>query len=570
MKVRKRGAWAMLLLLFTLTAKTPGSTAGREDIVHSFGYISMKDGAQISYTLHRPSAHGRFPTLLVYNMYDASAVVPNWNQTVSTEVADYLEEGFAVMGANVRGTACSSGSLDPLDAEQVGRDGAEVVEWIARQPWSDGAVGMFGHSGSGITQFYVAARNPAPLKAVIPGAAPADLYRDIGYPGGLFNYTFMYQWSERAQPAQSEHAARIHIESGDRDCAERLRNRQPNTTFKELRSRPLDDDWYKRHSVYSVASRINVPAFVVFGWQDQSVLSGAIRVFDQLQGPKKMLLAEEGHNFYIRSIELRREKIRFFNRWLKGASPGAADGKPIKIWLSMRGSIESIPDRVLHVDRLPAPGTRWTELFLAKGNSLQSEPPGEGASAAYLYPSGSAFVYGGERYPHTPSELGGLTFRTKPFPRETLLLGPTVVRLYLASTHEDTSFLAVLNEVDPSGARRYLQRGYLKASMRELDPQASRQGSPVYRFKKSLPLRPGEVTALEIELHPTGSIIEAGNALELLVMAPMMVPEPFGQWGFMPLPMAINTIHMSPEYRSRVLLPFVDEQIPPRNNGIDD
>ena len=151
-----------------------------------------------------------------------------------------------------------------------------------------------------------------------------------------------------------------------------------------------------------------------------------------------------------------------------------------------------------------------------------------------------------------------------------LLLGPTVVRLYLASTQEDTSVFAVLNEVDPSGGRRYLQRGYLKASMRELDPQASRPGSPVYRFKKSVPLRPGEVTALEIELHPTGSIIEAGNALELLVMAPMMVPEPFGQWGFMPLPMAINTIHMSPEYRSRVLLPFVDEQIPRRNNGIDD
>ena len=44
----------------------------------------------------------------------------------------------------------------------------------------------------------------------------------------------------------------------------------------------------------------------------------------------------------------------------------------------------------------------------------------------------------------------------------------------------------------------------------------------------------------------------------LLVMAPMMVPEPFGQWGFMPLQMAINTLHMSPAYPSRVLLPLVE------------
>jgi hypothetical protein len=66
------------------------------------------------------------------------------------------------------------------------------------------------------------------------------------------------------------------------------------------------------------------------------------------------------------------------------------------------------------------------------------------------------------------------------------------------------------------------------------------------------------VTPLDIELHPTGSIVEAGHALELLVMAPTMAPEPLGQWGFMPLPMGINTIHMSPEHPSRVLLPVVD------------
>jgi hypothetical protein len=92
--------------------------------------------------------------------------------------------------------------------------------------------------------------------------------------------------------------------------------------------------------------------------------------------------------------------------------------------------------------------------------------------------------------------------------------------------------------------------------MRELDTQASRQGSPVYRFRKSLPLRPGEVTLLEIELHPTGSIIEAGHALELLVMAPMMVPEPLGQRGFMPLPMALNTLHMSSAYPSECSCPW--------------
>jgi putative CocE/NonD family hydrolase len=248
-----KAMFGVLFLCGGLTVQRPV----RDEVVHSFGYIPMTDGAQISYTLYRPEAAKRYPTLLLYNMYDASAVRPDWNQTVSTEVSDYLDAGYAVIGANVRGSACSTGRLDPLDAEQVGRDGAEVVEWIARQPWSDGAVGMFGHSGSGITQFYVAARNPAPLKAVIPGAAPADLYRDIGYPGGLFNYVFFYMWAERAQPAQAELAARAHIAAGDRQCAERL-NRQANPTFEEMKKRPLDDRiraFFLPQSGYSTSSQ---------------------------------------------------------------------------------------------------------------------------------------------------------------------------------------------------------------------------------------------------------------------------------------------------------------------------
>lgn len=548
-----RAMFGALFLCGGLTVQGPA----RNDVVHSFGYIPMTDGAQISYTLYRPGSAGRYPTLLIYNMYDASAVRPDWNQTVSTEISDYVDAGYAVMGANVRGSACSTGRFDPLDADQVGRDGAEVVEWIARQQWSDGGVGMFGHSGSGITQFYVAAKNPGPLKAIIPGAAPADLYRDIGYPGGLFNYAFFYMWAERAQPAQAELAARAHIAGGDRECAER-RSRQPNPMFEEMKKRPLDDDWYARHSIYPIAPRIKVPTYVVFGWQDQSVLSTAVRVFDQLAGPKKMLLAEEGHSFYIRSRELRRDKIRFFNRWLKGAENGIMRGKPITVWLSTRGSIDEIPDRVLEADRVPLPDTRWTELFLWKGGALEPAPPKESATDEYLYPAGAAFVYGGDRYPHTPSQLGGLTYRTKPFPREAVLLGTSVVRLYLASSQEDTSLLLVLNEIDPQGRSKYLQRGYLKASMRETDSRASTPGSPIYPFKKSVPLRPGEVTVLDIELHPTGSIIEAGNVLELVVMTPMMAPEPLGQWGFLPLAMGIQTLHMSAAHPSRVLLPFVD------------
>ena len=552
-------SWVGICVCLTmlLAALGPLEVSARERWVHNFGYVQMSDGIEIAYTLYRPSEEGRFSTLLIYNMYDASIVAPYWNQTISTEVSDYLEAGYAVMGANARGTGCSTGIQDPLHAQQVGRDGAEVVEWIGRQSWSDGGVGMFGHSGSGITQFYVAAHNPKFLKAIIPGAAPADIYRDIGYPGGVFNYVFMYFWSRGAQTEQSERAARGHIQSGDTRCAETLRNRVPNPTWDQMRKRPLHDAWHAGHSVNSVASRIKVPTYVVFGWQDQSVLSTAVKVFDQLQGPRKMLVAEGSHSFYIRPMEVRREKIRFFDHWLKGASNGAMDGKPIKVWLNMRGQIESIPDRVVELDRLPVYGTRWTKLFLSKEGALTPTAPTQSATAEYLYPAGASYVYGGEGYPHKPHEIGGLIFRTEPVAEEKVLLGPTVVRLYGASTQSDTTFLVVLNEVDGAGRSKYLQRGYLQASMRQIDP-TSTQSEPKYPFNKRTPLQPGKVTEFVIELHPTGSIIEKGNALEVIVMVPTMAPEPVGTWGFAPVSAGINTIHMSPQYPSHVLLPVVE------------
>ena len=109
---RRRTAFAVFMSLFTVYAAAPAAADDRR--VHQFGYVPVSDEIQIAYTLWRPSAEGKYPTLLIYNMYDASIVAPDWNQSVSTDVIDFLEAGYAVMGANARGTGCSTGEPDPL------------------------------------------------------------------------------------------------------------------------------------------------------------------------------------------------------------------------------------------------------------------------------------------------------------------------------------------------------------------------------------------------------------------------------------------------------------------------
>ena len=384
---RKLLSLVLLVCLFPASAFAQGEEWRRRlpNLEHEFGYAPVDDGVELSFTLYRPSATGRFPTLLIYNMYDASGVTPHWNQTWNPDVGDYLELGYAVMGANVRGTACSSGPPDMLNAEVLGKDGARLVEWIVEQTWSDGSVGMFGHSGSGLTQFYVAAQNPKGLKAVIPGAAPVDFYRDLGYPGGLFNYAFMYHWSEGAQTEQNLRAAQKHIEAGDEACRERIQQSRPNHTYRDMAQHPFDDEWYEVNSVDSVASRIRVPTLIIFGWQDQNVASRAAYVFNDLKGPRKMLLAEASHSLYIRSLEVRREKIRFFDYWLRGRQNGVMDEKPVQVWLTMKGKIEVIPDRIGYYDQLPVAGTQWTRYYLREGGQLDLESPTETSQAQFLY-----------------------------------------------------------------------------------------------------------------------------------------------------------------------------------------
>ena len=68
-----------------------------------------------------------------------------------------------------------------------GRDGGEVVAWAAKQAWSDGSIGMLGFSFTGTSQIATAAYAGPALKAIMPGNVFPDLYRDLSYPGGVYN-----------------------------------------------------------------------------------------------------------------------------------------------------------------------------------------------------------------------------------------------------------------------------------------------------------------------------------------------------------------------------------------------
>src|SRR4051812_19219595 len=119
------------------------ATAAVAAPVEKQGSIPMADGTQLSYTVDLPAPTGRFPVAMVYDGYCEGAGALTCNDQVNA--TKLLAAGYAVLGVSMRGTSCSTGTFDAFSSQEW-RDGAAAVEWAAKQPWSNGHLGMLGDS----------------------------------------------------------------------------------------------------------------------------------------------------------------------------------------------------------------------------------------------------------------------------------------------------------------------------------------------------------------------------------------------------------------------------------------
>src|SRR3982074_3217005 len=145
-----RSSVGLVRVLLCAAALTLIPAAAAQASVVEHGYLPLKDGTMLNYTLTLPSSQGRFPVVLEYGPYDEGVTSdPTWN-----------DSGYAMLGVSFRGTGCSQGALHMVRADIWGADGAQVVDWAARQAWSDGNIGMLGFSFTGTSQIAKAATDP--------------------------------------------------------------------------------------------------------------------------------------------------------------------------------------------------------------------------------------------------------------------------------------------------------------------------------------------------------------------------------------------------------------------------
>jgi len=169
-------------------------------------YVAMPDGTQIATNLFLPTktATTSFPTIFVFTPYNRSMVLPamKWYEKAGAKaflgtwgpVFDVLpsrkaintltSSGYAIVVADMRGTGASSNHTSAM-SPAIKQDGIDMVNWIAKQTWSDGKVGMMGPSYLGWIQLAIASEKPEALKCISPSIMGMDLYSEAQKQGGI-------------------------------------------------------------------------------------------------------------------------------------------------------------------------------------------------------------------------------------------------------------------------------------------------------------------------------------------------------------------------------------------------
>lgn len=170
-------------------------------------YVTMRDGVRLGVDIHLPSdfkVGDRLPTIIRQTRYFRSVeILAALDGRLLRDAIDiaahtrerFLARGYAWVDVDVRGSGVSGGSW-PLPWSQAEvTDGGEIVDFIVREPWSNGLVGSMGISYDGTTAEMLLMNQREAVRAVAPRFSLFCAYEDVAFPGGVHLAWFTERWA---------------------------------------------------------------------------------------------------------------------------------------------------------------------------------------------------------------------------------------------------------------------------------------------------------------------------------------------------------------------------------------
>lgn len=538
--------------------------------------VPMRDGVTLLADVHRPDAQRRYPALIAASPYPRQmqdfGAPAGFIEAGATDF--WVPRGYVHVIANVRGTGGSGGTFQFFDPQER-RDMFDLVEWAASQPWCDGNVGMIGISYFAMTQLEAAVERPPHLKAIFPVATTADLYEAVAH-HGLVSASFITPFlsmmgltSDRsdafwrhnpviALARRVLNTPRLHAKFATMNgeaavTMMRALLKLPHSPhpwddlwLDTVVKHPLRDGWWEARNLLPLLKNIDIPVYLGCDWENVPLhLPSTFAAWDELAGNPNVrmgMLGEFGLTWPWESLH--HEALAWYDHWLKGADTGIMDGPPIRYLLP--GA-----DEWRTAGEWPPVDSALRELALRADGSLAEDegPPG---CRQYL-------VLGAGLNRVKPSAIDPpsvLEWTSAPMGTALDIVGNIELRLVAAATAIDTAWMATLLDVAPDGSAEPITAGWLRASLREVDPTTSVEGAPVLPCTRPQPVPVGEDVTYRIPLVPNARRFEAGHRIRLALTSDDQDPTTPAIMNFRHASVgtsSLNTIRSS----SRLLLPVM-------------
>lgn len=570
-------------------------------------FVTLTDGTEIALNVRMPQGYvagRRYPTIFEMSGYDGGSaaggtlaedlgldglpVVPTQD---SRQLSDLFAGEYVTVHASVRGTGCSSGEFD-LFSWRSALDGKEIIDgFIPQQPWSNGAVGILGHSYGGITGFMVAATQPVHLRAATVSGLIDDVYRALVYPGGVTNYGFPLLWTGGIRTAYDVAGGLlpgILRPQGADDppnrqarCAENVAGKSRTVLNDPLLQglQDTDNDWYRARSLITYASRIDVPIHITGAHQDeQTGPRGPSHLYEAVRGvPKRLLLTNGNHDTESTASyglpEVRADRKAWMDQFVRGVQNGFGTVSQARRTATAFFEVHRDADGTLRPNGrksgagFPFPDTQFTDWYLTGDGGLVKTPPFRPEPQRSYVSATHRQLWSYQAGPTVGPPLttmegpDELDYRSLPLAQTLTIAGPVTATLYLQASGIDTELFVELIDEAPDGSVTYLQRGLLRASHRAID-QAASDRTPdgrIYRphrpHTNPTPILPLATVEYLIEIWPVGHVFRPGHRIGVKLHAPPFVDS---YYAYVPrtLP-TLNTVLHGVAFPSRIMLPVV-------------
>lgn len=565
--------------------KTPDSTSTADPTPYTYRmegkdkeikvtslYLTMRDGTRIATSVYLPAdikAGEKLPVIFHQTRYwrsidlrwPLSVIKSKFVDAYARMIKKIVLNRYAVVNIDVRGTGASFGcQRDPFSIEQI-KDAEEVVNWIVKQHWSDGMVGLLGASYTGMSAEFSLANKHPNIKALMSLYTGLDFYDEMVFPGGVYQQSFVKKFGDVcAMLDRNEFTIGSKLENffikgvapveGQKKLlkqavAEHYTNFNvyEQTCSVDYRNDPSPDkniqsmDALSLHSYLKDINDSKVPICLFTGWFDGSFALGSARLFNNLKGNQhKLIIGPWDHGSlyncspYIQqscTFDRMAEVLKFFDYHLKKKQNGLYDEAPVHYYTM--GEEQWKTSSVW-----PPIGIVNQSFYFASNNQLLMRSEGKEKdydtyiadntagtgkntrSESLVFMLTSSKLYDSR----TERDKKLVCYNTLKLQEDIEVTGHPLITLFIDADTSDAGLFVYLEDIDEAGKVHYITEGIFRAIHRNSKgDNGYKDIVPSYTYLKNMasPLKPGEIAKVEFDLLPVSHLFRKGHSIRIAI-----------------------------------------------------